>query len=117
MSADNVIFRQARREDLEKIVSILADDELGQTREDPSLPLAAEYISAFQAIDTDANQLLAVIEIDGEVAENVIVADAAISHHVVFSVPSTLISNNPRNQLLLPTGWKGSVRIRKEVAQ
>ena len=68
MSADNVIFRQARREDLEKIVSILADDELGQTREDPSLPLAAEYLSAFKAIDTDAKQLLAVIEIDGEVA-------------------------------------------------
>lgn len=68
MSEDGVLFRKARRDDLEKIIAILADDDLGQNREDPSLPLSSEYVSAFEAIDTDPNQLLAVIEIDGDVA-------------------------------------------------
>ncbi len=68
MSEDRVIFRQARRSDLETIIAILADDDLGQTREDPSVPLSSEYVSAFEAIDTDPNQLLTVIEIGGKVA-------------------------------------------------
>ena len=68
MNERGAIFRKARRDDLEKIIAILADDELGQTREDPSLPLSAEYLSAFDAIDSDPNQFLTVIEIDGEIA-------------------------------------------------
>lgn len=54
------IFRKATRADLEGVVALLADDALGSGREDPSLPLNARYTAAFDAIDRDPNQLLAV---------------------------------------------------------
>lgn len=56
-----LIFRKAQRTDLETIVALLASDPLGQSREDASTPLQASYVSAFEAIDADPNQLLAVV--------------------------------------------------------
>ncbi|NQV99160.1 MAG: GNAT family N-acetyltransferase [Rhodospirillales bacterium] len=53
-------FRAARKTDLSAIVRLLADDDLGQSRENPTLPLAGAYLDAFQAIADDANQILAV---------------------------------------------------------
>lgn len=54
-------FRKAQRADLETIVALLASDPLGQSRADVSTPLHAAYVSAFEAIDADPNQLLAVV--------------------------------------------------------
>lgn len=54
-------FRKAQRTDLETIVALLASDPLGQAREDASTPLQAAYVSAFEAIDADPNQLLVVV--------------------------------------------------------
>lgn len=56
-----IVFRAAVRDDVEAIVDLLADDHLGQTREDASRPLNDRYVSAFEACDTDPNQLLAVV--------------------------------------------------------
>jgi GNAT superfamily N-acetyltransferase len=53
-------FRTALETDLPAIIGLLAADQLGQTREDASLPLAKVYLDAFSAIDADQNQLLAV---------------------------------------------------------
>ena len=53
-------FRLARQSDLAAIVRLLADDDLGGTREIISEPVDARYLSAFAAIEADANQLLAV---------------------------------------------------------
>ena len=55
-----IVFRAATRADLPAIVAMLADDHLGQSREDPSLPLDQRYLEAFAAIQADKNQLLAV---------------------------------------------------------
>lgn len=44
------------------MVALLADDALGATREDPSLPLHPRYTAAFDAIDKDVNQFLIVAE-------------------------------------------------------
>lgn len=55
-------FRAARATDLPTIVTLLADDRLGATREDPSSPLNPVYQRAFDAIEADGNQLLAVVE-------------------------------------------------------
>jgi hypothetical protein len=55
---EQITFRAAEDADLPAVVSLLADDDLGQLREDPRLPLAREYLEAFQAIKTDSNQLL-----------------------------------------------------------
>ncbi|HJQ59245.1 MAG TPA: GNAT family N-acetyltransferase [Vineibacter sp.] len=60
-------FRPAREADLAAIVGLLADDELGQGREDPRLPLAAAYHDAFRAIAADPYQLLAVATRGNEV--------------------------------------------------
>jgi GNAT superfamily N-acetyltransferase len=53
-------FRLARLSDLAAIVRLLGDDELGGAREIVSDPVDARYLSAFAAIEADANQLLAV---------------------------------------------------------
>lgn len=62
---DTLQFRRARRADLDAIVALLADDVLGSHREDPSLPAAPCYTQAFDAIERDANQYLAVAERGG----------------------------------------------------
>lgn len=63
---NDLIFRRANAADLEDIVALLADDELGRRREDPDPPLNPRYIDAFAAIDADRNQFLAVVEEGGE---------------------------------------------------
>jgi GNAT superfamily N-acetyltransferase len=60
-------FRSARRDDLEAIVDMLADDGLGRGREDASRPLPAVYVEAFAAIDADPSQLQLVAEEDGAI--------------------------------------------------
>ncbi|MNL43744.1 hypothetical protein D3C87_1662710 [compost metagenome] len=40
----NLIFRTAGAEDLSEIISLLADDELGQNKEDFRLPIPEAYI-------------------------------------------------------------------------
>jgi GNAT superfamily N-acetyltransferase len=52
-------IRRARRDDVTAIVRLLADDQLGAQRE--SLDDLEPYLDAFAAIDTDPNQLLAVV--------------------------------------------------------
>lgn len=51
--------RPARRADLPELVAMLADDALGSSREGAP---AAAYEAAFERIDADPNQLLAVLE-------------------------------------------------------
>ncbi|SFJ37993.1 GNAT family N-acetyltransferase [Celeribacter neptunius] len=60
-------IRAATEEDLPTILSLLADDQKGASREDPSLPLAPGYLAAFAAMQADPNQFLAVAEKAGAV--------------------------------------------------
>jgi GNAT superfamily N-acetyltransferase len=55
-------MRPARREDVAAIVRMLADDHLGSGREVVSDPPAAGYLAAFEALDADPRNLLAVAE-------------------------------------------------------
>ena len=57
-------YRSAQFEDLENLVSLLADDPLGSKREDTTIPLNSEYVSAFQAITNDPNNELLVVELN-----------------------------------------------------
>lgn len=59
-------FREARSDDLASLVEMLADDELGKTRESPGTPLKVGYIRAFEAIQNDQNNELVVCESDGQ---------------------------------------------------
>lgn len=57
--------RRARAGDVEEIVALLRDDDLGASRESKDL---GPYASAFQQIDSDSKHFLAVIEsAEGEV--------------------------------------------------
>ena len=55
-------FRNAIRNDVVKIVEMIADDDLGKTRENYQIPLPTEYLTTFESIDTDKNQELIVLE-------------------------------------------------------
>jgi ribosomal protein S18 acetylase RimI-like enzyme len=65
---DKVTFRRAVASDLAAIVAMLADDNLGETREDATIPVNHRYIEALAAIDADENQYLAVVDVAGAVA-------------------------------------------------
>lgn len=59
-----ITFRKAEQADLSGIIKLLADDSLGAAREIVSEPVDDRYLEAFDAIDRDPNQLLAVA-VDG----------------------------------------------------
>jgi len=59
------MMRRATADDLAAIVALLADDDLGKTREAPGHPC---YQAAFEAIKADPNQFLAVLDEGGEIA-------------------------------------------------
>jgi GNAT superfamily N-acetyltransferase len=61
---ENLVIRRARAGDVPAIVAMLADDPLGAKRESPGDPA---YAAAFEEIDADPRQLLAVAELAGEV--------------------------------------------------
>ena len=57
-----LIFREATEADLESLVNLLADDDLGQQREDTSTPLNKAYLDNFKQITADPNNELVVVE-------------------------------------------------------
>jgi GNAT superfamily N-acetyltransferase len=58
-------IRRARREDVESIVRLLVDDQLGAGRD--SADDLGPYLKAFEDIDADASQHLMVADLGGEV--------------------------------------------------
>jgi GNAT superfamily N-acetyltransferase len=58
---DELKFRDAVVTDLSSIIALLADDELGQKRENIKKPLPSEYLYAFEGINQDVNQRLIVV--------------------------------------------------------
>lgn len=60
-------IRRAKREDIIQIVAMLADDNLGISRENYKDPLPQSYYDSFIKIDQDPNQYLVVAEADGEI--------------------------------------------------
>lgn len=55
-----ITIRLANEQDLDKIVEMLADDELGRARERYEQPIPESYIKAFDAITSDPNNELVV---------------------------------------------------------
>ena len=62
-----VTFREATLADLPAIVTLLAEDTLGEKREDPSPPLDPAYEAAFHTIAANPDQRQLVAERDGTV--------------------------------------------------
>ncbi len=59
-------FRSAMQSDIPNLVNLLADDDLGARREEASLPLNQNYITAFEFIEKDPNNELIVVECNNE---------------------------------------------------
>jgi len=66
-TSSSVTFRRAGRDDVERIVQMLADDPLGAKRERYELPLPRSYLAAFEAIEADPNNEVVVACVDGKV--------------------------------------------------
>jgi ribosomal protein S18 acetylase RimI-like enzyme len=62
-----VVIRRARRDDIQIIVAMLADDPLGSGRERIEHPLPPSYFRAFEAVEKDPNIQLVVAEQGGVV--------------------------------------------------
>ena len=60
----SAVIRRATAADVAGIVTMIADDQLGTTRE--SVDDLAPYLKAFEAIDADPNQVLVVAERNDE---------------------------------------------------
>ena len=60
----NIIIRKACKNDIDSIVSLLIDDELGAIREELGHP---NYLIAFNKINNDPQQLLIVCELDSKI--------------------------------------------------
>lgn len=60
-------FRKATIQDLSAIVEMLADDPLGQHREEFTSPLPDSYVDAFKTIDADPMQELVVLELEEKI--------------------------------------------------
>lgn len=67
MDVRDIRMRYARRGDVAAIVEMLADDELGRTRENIDSPPATAYFEAFKNIDSDPTHELVVACIAGEI--------------------------------------------------
>jgi GNAT superfamily N-acetyltransferase len=65
--SDQLLLRDARRDEVPRIVSMLADDALGATREQLSDPLPQAYYAAYDATASDPHNRLLVAELDGEI--------------------------------------------------
>src|SRR5258707_488150 len=63
-AAPQLTFRTARRDDLEAIVALLADDEIARSRSGYASMVNAEVIAAFAEIERDPNNELIVGEQD-----------------------------------------------------
>ncbi len=94
---DDLVFRNARWEDLPAIVRLLADDDLGSWREKYEEPLPPSYYAAFEQIEADPNHQLIVAESDGKVIGTL---------HLMF-LPSISFQGGLRAQV-------ESVRVDKE---
>lgn len=57
----DLLYRNAVENDLPALVQMLADDDLGNKREDSSMPLDSKYIDAFSSIRSDPNNELIVV--------------------------------------------------------
>jgi ribosomal protein S18 acetylase RimI-like enzyme len=58
----DLLFRTATRDDLPAMIAMIADDQLGQARDDARLPLDQRYVDAFAAIERDPNQMLVAVK-------------------------------------------------------
>ena len=87
--SDDTRIREAVSEDLPVIVRLLADDELGRTREAHISSPSSSYVDAFDAIASDPNHVLIVAELE----------DAVVGTLQLSFIPNLTYEGNWRAQI------------------
>ena len=67
MDRSTLSYRKAEMDDIPRIIELLLDDALGSSREKKGEVTDPTYIAAFEAIDKDPHQFLAVVEKGGRI--------------------------------------------------
>jgi ribosomal protein S18 acetylase RimI-like enzyme len=62
-----IAFRKVTRDDLPAIVAMLADDDLGESREKTGASVPKEYEDAFEAMSRTADNFILLAETDGRI--------------------------------------------------
>ncbi|MEP1209411.1 MAG: GNAT family N-acetyltransferase [Rhizobiaceae bacterium] len=117
MTSSLLQFRRARSDDLEAIIALFADDELGRLREDASLPLNQKYTAAFANIDGDDNQHMLVVERDGALLgflQITFIPYLSRLGSVRGQVESVRVASNLRGQGIGTLMMKEAIRICRE---
>jgi len=90
----NLQIRKATINDLERILDLLLEDELGQSREVKTVQLDQRYTNAFAKIDDDPNQYLTVTELlDGNEPKEIV----GTCHSTIM--PSLTFTGSTRMQI------------------
>lgn len=63
----NLIIRSAEEQDLLSVIQMLAEDQLGASRETVGTTPDPQYLAAYRSIKSDRNNELVVAEKDGEI--------------------------------------------------
>ena len=63
----NLIFRSAEEQDLLSVIQLLAEDQLGASRETIGTTPDHQYLAAYRSINSDPNNELVVAKEDGEI--------------------------------------------------
>lgn len=116
-NSTDVIFRAAQRKDVPAIVGMLANDPLGQKRENYVTPLPEAYYEAFEKIDQDINHELMVLEQKGVVIGTL---QLSFLSYLTYQggtraqIEAVRIHNNYRNKGLGETIFRWAINRAKE---
>ncbi|GAB4509799.1 MAG: GNAT family N-acetyltransferase [Allomuricauda sp.] len=111
-------FRKATIKDVPTIVQMIADDALGSTRENYTIPLPQTYYDAFERIDTDKNQELTVVE--NEVGEVIGVFQMTFIPYLTYQggiraqIEGVRVKKTYRNQGVGKTIFQWAIQRAKE---
>ena len=90
---NELIARRMQKADLDVVVKLLADDEIGRSREDKAKVLHADYLRAFEQIHSDVNQYAAIFEINGDTIGCIVIIvnnNAVFFHHFPLRLVVTM---------------------------
>ena len=62
-----IIYRKANSQDLEEIINLLIDDDLGKLRQKSFEDNIEKYTDVFEKINNDSNQYIVIVELDNKI--------------------------------------------------
>jgi ribosomal protein S18 acetylase RimI-like enzyme len=111
---NDITFRTATKDDLKVIVALLADDDIGEDRE---TALPAEYLDAFEAMESEGYNKYILAEIDGKIAGSLqLIFMSSLSHGGAkrAQIESARVKSALRGQNVGTALMKEAIRLARE---